>query len=62
MRYLKKLTVAHRFKRDVLSQDAELDELEKLELWLLYLNMLATTKEISRNQAKTWTYPTKELK
>jgi hypothetical protein len=63
MRYLKKTTVVHRFKRDLLSEAEGIDELGLLEMWMMYLHVLIETKEISKHQGKTWKYPTKkELK
>lgn len=63
MRYLKKITVVHRFKRDVLSDAENIDEIGRLELWLMYLHALGISKEISKHQARTWKYPTtKELR
>lgn len=60
MRYLKKTTVVHRFKRDLLSEADGIDDLGLLEMWLHYLLLLSEMKEITKHQAKTWKYPTKK--
>ena len=63
MRHLKKTTVVHRFKRDLLSEAGGIDDLGLLEMWLMYLHVLSESKDITKHQAKTWKYPTKkELK
>jgi hypothetical protein len=63
-KYLKKHTVIYRFKFDVLeqNQNMSLDNVEKQELWEIYLYSMMKNNFISPHQAKTWKYPTKELK
>jgi hypothetical protein len=63
-RYLKKVNVVYRFKLRVLTLDEyeDLNEDERRELWKAYLDSLYRTNQISKHQARTWKYPSKELK
>lgn len=63
-KYFKKHTVIYRFKFDVLEKDQNMDsdDNEKHDLWEIYLYGMMKNNFISPHQAKTWKYPTKELK
>jgi hypothetical protein len=63
-RYLKKVNVVYRFKLRVLTLDEyeDLNEDERRDLWKVYLDSLYRTNQISKHQARTWKYPSKELK
>jgi len=62
-KYLKKITVAFRFKLQVLNKEEfkGIDDQKKVELWRMYLKSLAKAYLISDYQAETWKYPEKEL-
>ncbi len=63
-KYLKKQTVIYRFKLNILTEpdNAGASQLEKEELWLMYLLSLAEAGKITAKNAATWKYPHKELK
>lgn len=61
-KYFKKDTVIYRFKLEVLGKNLDLNDETKHELWDIYLYGMMVNKFISPHQAKTWTYPTKQLK
>jgi hypothetical protein len=62
-KYLKKITVSARFFTQILTKEEfkGLSDEENKELWRAYLISLASTKQISNHQAKTWKYPDKNL-
>lgn len=61
---LNKLNVTYKFRTEILAQDDN-DKLGadgKLMLWQLFLYQLSLAGFISKNSAKTWIYPIKQLK
>lgn len=62
-KYLKKITVSARFQTQILTQQQYqgLSDEENELVWRTYLKALASTKQISTYQAKTWKYPNKIL-
>ena len=61
---LNKLNVTYKFKTEILAQDDndKLGDEGKEMLWQLFLYQLSLAGFISKNSAKTWIYPKKELK
>lgn len=62
-KYYKKETVIYQFKHDILITGQHVDDSDahKHQLWEAFLLSLRQLKKISRHQASTWAYPTKEL-
>jgi hypothetical protein len=62
-RYLKKINASARFQTQILSQERfkGLSDEEYEQLWRAFLIALASSKQISQHQSKTWKYPNKIL-
>lgn len=58
-KYLNKINVTYRFKLEILKQYnlKDISQEDREELWGDYLKALASVREISRHQARTWKYP-----
>jgi len=63
-KYLKKETVAHRFKLEMLNKadPSILDTEMKSKLWVLYLEILYSEGKINKKAAETWKYPSNYIK
>lgn len=61
---LNKVNVTYKFKNEILLQDDnhKLGDDGKEMLWQLYLYQLSLAGFITRNSAKSWIYPKRELK